>query len=167
MALLDILTVPDSRLRKVARPVAEVDDAIRALVDDLFDTMYDAPGIGLAATQVNVHKRVVVMDLSEDKSDAIVLINPEVVARDGEKVMQEGCLSIPGVFEDITRAANVTVKALDRDGQVFERAADGLLAACIQHEIDHLDGKLFLDYLSPLKRNRIVKKMEKHHRNAH
>ncbi len=166
MALLDILTVPDSRLRKVARPVTEVDDATRALVDDMFDTMYNAPGIGLAATQVNVHKRVVVMDLSEDKSDAIVLINPELVAREGEKVMQEGCLSIPGIFEDITRAASVTVKALDRDGKPFEREADGLLAACIQHEIDHLDGKLFLDYLSPLKRNRIVKKMEKHHRSA-
>jgi len=167
MALLDILTVPDSRLRKVAQPVGDVDDTVRELVDNMFETMYDAPGIGLAATQVNVHKRVVVMDLSEDKSDAIVLINPEIVGREGEKVMQEGCLSIPGIFEDISRADTVTVKALDRDGEAFERTADGLLAACIQHEIDHLDGKLFLDYLSPLKRNRIVKKMEKHHRNAH
>ncbi len=166
MALLDILTVPDVRLQKIARPVQEVDDSIRALVDDMFDTMYDAPGIGLAATQINVHKRIVVMDLSEDKSEPIVLINPELVAQDGEKTMQEGCLSIPGVFEDITRAAVVTVRALGRDGAEFEREADGLLAACIQHEMDHLDGKLFLDYLTPLKRSRIVKKMEKQQRNA-
>ena len=166
MALLDILVVPDPRLRKIAQPVADVDDAIRRLTDDMFETMYDAPGIGLAATQVNVHKRVVVMDLSEDKSDAMVLINPEIIARDGENQMQEGCLSIPGIFEDINRSATVTVRALDREGKVFERSADGLLSACIQHEIDHLDGKLFLDYLSPLKRNRIVKKMEKQRRSG-
>lgn len=167
MALLDILIVPDPRLRRVARPVVEVDDAIRRLTDDMFDTMYDAPGIGLAATQVNVHKRVVVIDLSDDKSDALVLINPEIVARDGESLRQEGCLSIPGVFEDISRAASVTVEALDRDGKPFTCSADGLLAACIQHEIDHLDGKVFLDYLSPLKRNRIVKKLEKQRRTGH
>lgn len=164
MALLDILVVPDSRLRKVARVVDEVDDSVRRLTDNMLETMYDAPGIGLAATQVNVHKRVVVMDLSEDKSEAMVLINPEIVAREGEARMQEGCLSIPGIFEDVNRSATVTVKALDRDGKPFEQHADGLLAACIQHEIDHLDGKLFLDYLSPLKRNRIVKKMEKQQR---
>ncbi|MEM9602399.1 MAG: peptide deformylase [Pseudomonadota bacterium] len=164
MALLDILVVPDPRLRKTARPVSDVDDVVRQLTDDMLETMYDAPGIGLAATQVNVHKRVVVIDLSEDKSDAMVLINPEIVARDGEAQMQEGCLSIPGIFEDVSRSAQVTVSALDRTGARFERTADGLLAACIQHEIDHLDGKLFLDYLSPLKRNRIVKKMEKQQR---
>ncbi|MEM7379453.1 MAG: peptide deformylase [Pseudomonadota bacterium] len=164
MALLDILVVPDPRLRKTARPVSEVDGAVRQLTDDMLETMYDAPGIGLAATQVNVHKRVVVIDLSEDKSDAMVLINPEIIARDGEAQMQEGCLSIPGIFEDVSRSAQVTVSALDRSGTRFECTADGLLAACIQHEIDHLDGKLFLDYLSPLKRNRIVKKMEKQQR---
>ena len=166
MAIRDILVYPDKRLRQRAEPVTVFDGELKTLVEDMAETMYDAPGIGLAATQVNVHKRVVVMDLSEDKSDAMVLINPEIIARDGENQMQEGCLSIPGIFEDINRSATVTVRALDREGKVFERSADGLLSACIQHEIDHLDGKLFLDYLSPLKRNRIVKKMEKQRRSG-
>jgi len=161
MAKLEILHFPDSRLRSKAKPVDAVDDALRRLIDDMFETMYAAPGIGLAATQVNVHKRVVVIDLSQEQDDPRVFINPEILDREGEEEMDEGCLSVPGIYERVRRAERIRVRALDRDGQAFEYEADGLLAVCIQHEIDHLDGKLFVDYLSQLKRNRIRKKLEK------
>jgi peptide deformylase len=166
MAILDILHFPDPRLRNKAKPVAVVDDGVRQLIDDLFETMYDAPGIGLAAIQVNVAKRVIVVDVSEDRDDPIALVNPEIVARDGVEEMDEGCLSVPGVYETVQRAERVRVRALDRDGQPFERDLDGLLAVCVQHEIDHLDGKLFVDYLSNLKRQRIRKKLEKESRHG-
>jgi peptide deformylase len=146
----------------VAKPVASVDDDINALIDNMFETMYDAPGIGLAATQVNVHKRVVVIDVSEDKSEPLTLINPEIVSLDGEAQGEEGCLSIPGIYESVSRAEKIRFTALDRTGQPYEREADGLLAVCVQHEVDHLDGKMFVDYLSALKRRRIKKKMQKH-----
>ncbi len=161
MAILEILHFPDPRLRNAARPVAQVDGRIQKLVDDMLETMYAAPGIGLAATQVNVDRRIVVIDISEDHDQPLVLINPEILALDGEEEMEEGCLSVPGYYEKVTRAETVRVRALDRDGQSFELAADGLLAVCIQHEIDHLDGKLFVDYLSQIKRQRIRKKLEK------
>jgi len=170
MAQLEILHFPDPRLRTVAKPVPVVDDALRRLIDDMFETMYAAPGIGLAATQVNVHQRLIVIDISEEKDQPLVLINPEIIVRDGVEEMDEGCLSVPGVYEKVQRANSVTVRALDRDGQSFELAAEGLLAVCIQHEIDHLDGKLFVDYLSGMKRQRIRKKMEKarkHHTEPH
>ena len=144
----------------------EVDDGIRRLVDDMFESMYAAPGIGLAATQVNVPWRVLVLDVSEDRSAPRCFINPEIVTRDGEEEMEEGCLSVPGVYDKVRRAERIRVRALDRDGQPFELDADGLLAVCIQHEIDHLDGKLFVDYLSTLKRQRIRKKLEKDSRQA-
>lgn len=161
MAILDILHYPDERLRTVARPVETVDAEVRQLVDDMFDTMYDAPGIGLAATQVNVHRRVIVVDVSEDGSEPHVFINPEIIVRDGVEEMQEGCLSVPGYYDTVQRADSITVRALDRDGSPFELDADGLLAVCIQHEIDHLDGKLFVDYLSEMKRKRLRKKLAK------
>lgn len=161
MAKLEILRFPDDRLRTKAKPVAEVDDTIRQLVDDMFETMYEAPGIGLAATQVNVHKRVIVVDVSHEKDQPLCLINPEIIARDGVEQHEEGCLSVPGIYETVERAEHIKVKALDRDGQPFELETGDLLAVCIQHEIDHLDGKLFVDYLSSLKRNRIRKKLEK------
>ena len=161
MALLNILHVPDPRLRTEAAPVEQVDDGIRKLVDDMFETMYEAPGIGLAATQVNVHKQVIVIDISEEKDRPLALINPRLTARRGEEEMEEGCLSVPGVYDKVQRAEQVTVAALDRDGQPFELEADGLLAVCIQHEMDHLSGKLFVDYLSVMKRQRIRKKLEK------
>ncbi|MGM0475647.1 MAG: peptide deformylase [Pseudomonadota bacterium] len=161
MALLNVLHFPDPRLRTVADPVATVDDTVRRLVADMFETMYEAPGIGLAATQVNVHQRVVVIDVSEDKSDPRVYINPEILAREGIETMEEGCLSVPGVFEKVERADHVTVRALDQHGEEREEEADGLLAVCIQHEIDHLDGKVFVDHLSEIKRTRIRKKLEK------
>ena len=165
MAILDILEFPDSRLRTIAKPVAVVDDEVRQLVDDMFETMYEAPGIGLAATQVNVHKRIVVMDLSEDRSEPRVFINPEFETLTDEMGQyQEGCLSVPGFYENVDRPQKVKVKALDRDGQPYELIAEGLLAVCIQHECDHLNGKLFVDYLSTLKRDRIKKKLEKLHR---
>ncbi|AFN76127.1 peptide deformylase [Stutzerimonas stutzeri DSM 10701] len=165
MAILNILEFPDTRLRTIAKPVDVVDDGIRQLIDDMFETMYDAPGIGLAATQVNVHRRVVVMDLSEDKSEPRVFINPEFeFLTDEMDQYQEGCLSVPGFYENVDRPQKVRVKALDRDGQPFELIAEGLLAVCIQHECDHLNGKLFVDYLSNLKRDRIKKKLEKIHR---
>ena len=144
----------------------EVDDGIRRLVDDMFESMYAAPGVGLAATQVNVPWRVLVLDVSEDRSAPRCFINPEIVTRDGEEEMEEGCLSVPGVYDKVRRAERIRVRALDRDGQPFELDADGLLAVCIQHEIDHLDGKLFVDYLSTLKRQRIRKKLEKDSRQA-
>ncbi|CAG8868889.1 Peptide deformylase [Pseudomonas fluorescens] len=165
MAILNILEFPDPRLRTVAKPVTEVDDALRQLIDDMFETMYEAPGIGLAATQVDVHKRVVVMDLSEDRSEPRVFINPviEELTHDMGQY-QEGCLSVPGFYENVDRPLQVRVKALDRDGKPYELVAEGLLAVCIQHECDHLNGKLFVDYLSQLKRDRIKKKLEKQHR---
>lgn len=161
MALLNILHFPDPRLRTKAVAVEKIDDEIHKLVDDMFETMYEAPGIGLAATQVNVHKRVVVIDTSEAKDQPLALINPEIVQLEGEEEMDEGCLSVPGFYETVRRAEKVKVRALDRNGSPFELEADGLLAVCIQHEIDHLDGKLFVDYLSALKRQRIQKKLEK------
>ncbi|MGD9408495.1 peptide deformylase [Thiohalocapsa sp.] len=166
MAKLEILTFPDERLRRRAEVVEQVDDGVRQLVDDMLETMYDAPGIGLAAIQVNVPKRVIVIDTSDDKSQPLCLINPEILVRSGEEQMDEGCLSVPGFFETVTRAEQVTVRALDRDGQPFELTTDGLLAVCIQHEIDHLDGKLFVDHISALKRQRIRKKLEKERRQA-
>lgn len=166
MAILDILHFPDARLRNVARPVPAVDDGVRRLVDDMLETMYDAPGIGLAATQVNDPRRVIVIDISEDHNEPLVLINPEIVERQGEEEMEEGCLSVPGFYETVQRADRIRFRALDRAGERFEMDADGLLAVCIQHEIDHLDGKLFVDYLSSLKRQRIRKKLEKGARQA-
>jgi peptide deformylase len=165
MAILEILEYPDKRLRTIAKPVNNVNDNIRKIIDDMFDTMYEAPGIGLAATQVNVHQRIITMDLSEDKNEPMVFINPEVTVLEGElESMQEGCLSVPGFYEDVTRIEHCLVNALDRDGKAFEVEARGLLAVCIQHEIDHLEGKLMVDYLSPLKRNRIKSKLEKQHK---
>ncbi len=161
MSILPILLYPDTQLRKVAEPVANVDGRIDELVGNMLETMYGAPGIGLAATQVNVHERVVVIDVSEDGDTPLVLINPELVEHHGESEAQEGCLSIPEVYETIKRPAEVHIKAIGRDGNPYELNADGLLATCIQHEIDHLDGKLFVDYLSALKRNRIRKKLVK------
>ena len=166
MARLEVLTFPDERLRTKAAPVAEVDDEIRQLIDDMFETMKDEKGIGLAATQVNVHKRVVVMDVSEDQDEPRVFVNPTIVEKDGTTVSEEGCLSVPGNYAKVDRAKTIKVSALDRDGESFELEAEGLLAICIQHELDHLDGKLFVDYLSPLKRQRIRKKLEKEARLA-
>lgn len=161
MAILNILNFPDPRLRNVAAPVALVDDDIRRLIDDMFETMYEAPGIGLAAIQVNRGVRVVVIDTSEDRSQPLALINPEILTSEGVEEMDEGCLSVPGFFETVQRAERIRFRALDRNGEAFEQDADGLLAVCVQHEIDHLDGKLFVDYLSNLKRQRIRKKLEK------
>lgn len=161
MARLDILHYPDARLHTIAKPVVAVDGRIRQLVDDMAETMYAAPGIGLAATQVNVHERIVVIDISETHDDLRVFINPEIVAQSGREESEEGCLSVPGIFDKVTRAERVNVRALDRDGKPFELAADGLLAVCIQHELDHLVGKIFVDYLSNLKRNRIRAKLAK------
>jgi len=161
MSILNILHFPDPKLRQKAAPVAVVNDEIRTLVDDMFETMYEAPGIGLAAVQVNVLKRVIVIDISEDKDQPECFINPEIVERNGEEKMEEGCLSVPGIYEPVSRAKDITVRYLDRDGNTREMTVDGLLAVCIQHEIDHLDGKLFVDYLSEMKRKRIRKKMEK------
>ncbi|GHC16278.1 peptide deformylase [Aidingimonas halophila] len=165
MAKLPILEYPDERLRKKAAPVETVDDDVRQLVDDMLETMYDAQGIGLAATQIDVHRRVVVMDVSETRAQPLVLINPEYTPIGEEREpLQEGCLSIPDYYAEIPRALRVHLKALDRDGQPYELEAEGLLAHCIQHEYDHLEGILFVDYLSPLKRERIKKKMQKRHR---
>ena len=165
MALLTILEFPDPRLRNEALPIKEVNDSIRKLADDMLETMYDAPGIGLAATQVNVQKRIVVIDVSEDKNQPLIFINPEIeVIGDDFEEMDEGCLSVPGFYETVQRPNHIKVRALDRNGEPFELEDDDMLAVCIQHEIDHLDGKLFVDYLSPLKRQRIRKKLEKIHR---
>ena len=166
MALLNILHYPDPRLRRVAAPVTEVGEDVRRLVDDMAETMYAAPGIGLAAIQVNVPKRVVVIDVSDTRDQLLALINPQIVEKDGEQVFEEGCLSVPGVYDEVTRAAHVKLRALDRNGQPFEMEATGLLATCIQHEIDHLDGKVFVDYLSRLKQTRIRKRLEKQQRLA-
>jgi len=161
MAKLHILEFPDERLRTKAVPIEAVDDALRALIDDMFETMYDAPGIGLAATQVNVHRQLLVADVSEDHDEPIVLINPQIVERDGAQTCSEGCLSVPTITADVTRAERIVVTGLDRDGESIKMEADGLLAVCIQHEMDHLQGKLFVDYLSPLKRQMVRKKLEK------
>ncbi|MCF6336980.1 MAG: peptide deformylase [Gammaproteobacteria bacterium] len=161
MSILTILQFPDPKLRQKAAPVVSVDDSIRTLVDDMFETMYSAPGIGLAAVQVNVLKRVIVIDISEDKSQPKCFINPEIVEHSGNEKMDEGCLSVPGIYEPVSRAKEITVRYLDRDGNTQELTVDDLLAVCVQHEIDHLDGKLFVDYLSEMKRKRIRKKMEK------
>lgn len=165
MAKLTILEYPDPRLRTIAEPVSEVTDEIRAQIDDMFETMYAAPGIGLAATQVNIHKRIVTMDISDDQNEPLVLINPEFEVIDEElHKYQEGCLSVPGFYEDVKRPQKVKLKALDYNGEAYELEAEGLLAVCIQHELDHLNGKLFVDYLSMLKRNRIKGKLEKIHK---
>ena len=164
MALLNILEFPDPRLRTKAKAVEQVDDQLRTLIDDMFETMYAAPGIGLAATQVDVHKRLLVTDVSPDKSEPHVLINPEILEKDGVTVSDEGCLSVPGYYEEVERAEHIRVRYLDRDGKEAELEATGLLAVCVQHEIDHLDGKLFVDYLSEAKRTRIRKKLEKERR---
>lgn len=164
MALLEILHFPDPRLRKKARPVDKVDDQIRQTVGDMLETMYAAPGIGLAATQVNIQQQIIVMDVSENKNEPLCLINPVIVTKEGNEEMQEGCLSVPGIFETVQRAEKITVKALDENGNAITHEANGLLAVCIQHEMDHLDGLLFVDYLSPLKRERIKKKLLKQKR---
>ncbi|RAR60925.1 MULTISPECIES: peptide deformylase [Halomonadaceae] len=165
MAKLPILEFPDERLRTHAVAVDTVDDDVRQLVDDMLETMYDAQGIGLAASQVDVHRRVIVMDVSENRNEPLVLINPEYTPiGDEREPMQEGCLSIPEYYAEVPRALRVHLKALDRDGSAYELEADGLLAHCIQHEYDHLEGRLFVDYLSPLKRDRVMKKMQKRHR---
>ncbi len=164
MPLLPILHFPDPKLRTRAAPGEVVDDSIRTLIDNMFETMYEAPGIGLAATQVDVHKRVIVIDVSEEKNQPLVLINPELIEKQGTEEMDEGCLSVPGIYEAVQRADQVKVRALNRDGVAFELEASGLLAVCIQHEMDHLEGKLFVDYLSSLKRQRIQKKLEKQRR---
>ena len=161
MAILHILHYPDPRLRIKAMPVQEVDDEIRQLIDDMLETMYNAPGIGLAAPQVNVSKRIIVIDISEQKNDPLCLINPEIIAQHDVEQMEEGCLSVPGIYEIVERAARIQIKALNREGKTMEMAIDGLLAVCVQHEIDHLEGKLFVDYLSEMKRKRIRKKVEK------
>ncbi|MCW7555357.1 peptide deformylase [Endozoicomonas gorgoniicola] len=165
MALLDILEYPDERLRTIAKPISEVNDDVRKIVDDMLETMYNAKGVGLAATQVNIHQRIVVMDFSKDNSEPLVLINPTFESLTEELTdISEGCLSVPGVFELLDRPASVRLTALDRDGNEYSMDFDGLAAVCVQHEIDHLNGKLFVDYLSKLKQDRIRKKMVKHKR---
>jgi peptide deformylase len=164
--VLDILEYPDSRLRKVASPVAAVTADIRKLVADLAETMYTAPGVGLAATQVNVHKRVLVIDVSEARNELRVFINPEILAAEGETECEEGCLSVPGYYDKVSRAAKITVRAQNERGEVFELSTDGMLAVCIQHEMDHLIGKVFVDYLSPLKRARLSARLRKKQRLA-
>ena len=166
MTVLTVLHYPDDRLRTVAKPVTTITDQTRQLVADLLDTMYDENGIGLAATQVNVHQRVVVIDVSESRDQPQVFINPEIISKSGDTTYEEGCLSVPQSYANVERAAEVTVKAQNTEGEWFELKADGLLAICLQHELDHLVGKLFIDYLSPLKRDRIKKKLEKEARNA-
>ncbi len=166
MAKLKILEFPDPRLRTKADPVENVDDELRTLIGDMFETMYAAPGIGLAATQVDVHRRLLVTDVSPDKSEPYVLINPVILEKDGVTVTDEGCLSVPGYYEEVERAEHIRVRFLDRDGNEQEMEANGLLAVCIQHEMDHLEGKLFVDYLSEAKRQRIRKKLQKERRHA-
>ena len=164
MSQLTILEYPDPRLRTKAQPVVVFDAALQTLVDDMFETMYAAPGIGLAATQVNVHRQLLILDISEEKNQPLVLVNPRILASEGCQTYQEGCLSVPGIYADVERADRITVEALDRHGQPLKLDADGLLAVCIQHEMDHLAGKLFVDYLSPLKRDLVRKKLEKQRR---
>jgi peptide deformylase len=164
MALLNVLEFPDPRLRTRAEPVRVFDATLARLIDDMFETMYAAPGIGLAATQVDVHRQLVVMDLSKDANEPQVFINPEILTREGSTVTEEGCLSVPGIYDEVQRAERVRVRALDRQGRPCERDLDGLLAVCLQHEMDHLNGKLFVDYLSEMKRQRIRKKLDKERR---
>jgi peptide deformylase len=166
MALLPVLRYPDERLHRVAAPVEVVNDEIRRLVEDMAQTMYAAPGIGLAATQVDVHKRIIVIDTSEAKDGLVVLVNPELIAAEGEAECEEGCLSVPGYYDKVTRAARITVRARNERGEPIERTAEGLLAVCIQHEMDHLIGKMFVDYLSLLKRARLAAKQRKKQRLA-
>ena len=166
MAILEILQYPDSRLNTPAQRVEKIDAATRKLIDDLAETMYAAPGVGLAATQVDIHKQIVVIDVSEDRSDLRVFVNPEVIRREGLAVNQEGCLSVPGIYDNVERAESVTVTALDRQGARFTLNASGALATCIQHEMDHLQGKVFIDYLSELKQNRVRAKLKKRQRKA-
>ena len=166
MAILNILKYPDPRLHTVAKPVESVDDAIRKLIDDMAETMYDAPGIGLAATQVDQHLQIIAIDISEERNDLKVFINPRLIQADGVAEHEEGCLSVPGVFDNVTRAEKITVEALDRDGKTFQMDADELLGVCIQHEMDHLKGKVFVEYLSLLKQSRIRTKMKKAQRKA-
>ena len=167
MTILNVLRFPDERLRTKATPVVEVNQDVKTIIDDMFETMYDENGVGLAATQVNIHQRIVVINVSEDKDQAYVLINPEIISHSNDtEINEEGCLSVPGCYAKVDRYTEVTVKALDRDGKEFTLTATELLAICIQHELDHLDGKLFVDYLSPLKRQRIKSKLEKEARLA-
>jgi len=167
LSILTILEFPDDRLRKVATEVKIVDNNIKKLVDDMLETMYHEHGVGLAATQVNVHLRVIVIDVSENKDQPMCLINPEIIEKQGSKENEEGCLSVPSFFEKVKRAERVKVKAMNRDGKWYEFEATDLLAVCVQHEMDHLQGKLFVDYISSLKRGRIKKKLEKQHKAAH
>jgi peptide deformylase len=164
LSILSILEFPDERLRKKAVIVQKVDDKVKKLVDDMLETMYESHGVGLAATQVNVHQRIVVIDVSEERDAPLCLINPEIIEKDGVKESEEGCLSVPGFFEKVERAEHVIVRALNREGELFELSVRDLLCVCVQHELDHLDGKLFVDYISPLKRQRIKKKLEKAHK---
>jgi len=166
MALLPILHYPDPRLHTVAATVKLVDDRIRKLINDMAETMYAAPGVGLAATQVDVHERLLIIDISDTRDGLLAFVNPEIIERSGKAETEEGCLSVPGIFELVTRAERITVRALDRDGEPFTLEADGLLAVCVQHEIDHLDGKVFVEYLSRLKQHRIAAKMKKQQRAA-
>jgi len=166
MAILNILNYPDDRLRIKAKPVTEFGTRLHRQIDDMFETMYAAPGIGLAATQVDFHQRLIVIDVSEDKSQPLVLINPEILEKDGIQQIDEGCLSVPGIYEPVERAEHIRLTSQDRDGRPIEMEAEGLLAVCIQHEMDHLEGKLFVDYLSDLKRQRIRKKLQKQQRQA-
>ena len=166
MAILEILQYPDARLNHPAQRVEKIDAATRKLIDDMIETMYAAPGIGLAATQLDVHKQIIVIDASDDHSDLRVFVNPEITRREGAAVNQEGCLSIPGIYDNVERAESVTVTALDRNGSRFTLNASGTLATCIQHEMDHLSGKIFIDYLSELKQNRVRAKLKKRQRKA-
>ncbi len=161
MPILNILRYPDPKLRRIAEPVTQVDAAVRTLVANMAETMYHAPGIGLAAIQVDVPRRIIVVDVSEQRNELLALINPRIVEQEGAQVMEEGCLSVPGIFEPVERARRILLRAIDREGRELEREAEGLLAVCIAHEIDHLDGKVFVDYLSRLKQNRIRKKLDK------
>ncbi len=166
MALLPILQYPDERLHTVATPVTDVCNEIRQLIKDMAETMYAAPGVGLAATQIDVHQQIIVVDVSESKNQLLVLINPKIIKRDGEVVSEEGCLSVPGIYEKVTRAETLTVEALDKNGHPFSLDAEGFMAVCIQHEIDHLNGKVFVEHLSPLKQTRIRTKLKKRRREA-
>ena len=161
MAIRSILEFPDPRLRTRAQPVTRFDADLHRIVDDMLETMYAAPGIGLAATQIDVHQRLLVIDVSAEHNDPLILINPEILSREGEIATEEGCLSVPGYFEEVKRASRIRIRGQDRDGNFFERDCEEILAVCIQHEMDHLDGKLFVDYLSSLKRERVRKKLEK------
>jgi len=166
MSRLEILEFPDPRLRTVAKPVETFDDSIGTLVEDMLETMYEANGIGLAATQVNVHMRLLVLDISEDRDAPREYINPEIITREGEQVCEEGCLSVPGIYANVKRADSIRIRAQDRDGKIFEEDAEDLHAVCLQHEMDHLEGRLFVDYLSPLKRQMVKKKLAKSRRQA-